>query len=90
MRRCVNFFCFQIGWDGPVVIEENLSAHVATLRLLSVGTDARLSTTVTVHTNVTTIKIPLRAYNGKLTKVSFLLVNEQKKNETKEKQGVSK
>lgn len=70
-------FYFQIGWDGPVVIEENLSAHVATLRLLSVGTDARLSTTVTVHTNVTTIKIPLRAYNGKLTKVSFLLAYEQ-------------
>ncbi|XP_042211085.1 transmembrane protein 131-like isoform X2 [Homarus americanus] len=59
---------FEIGWDGPVVVQEGQSAHVATLQLLSVGTDARLSTAITVHTNITTIKIPLRAYNGKLTK----------------------
>ncbi|KAK7077419.1 hypothetical protein SK128_018109, partial [Halocaridina rubra] len=59
---------FEIGWDGPVVVGEGLSAHVATLRLLSVGSDARVSTSITVHTNITTIKIPLCAYNGKLTK----------------------
>ncbi|XP_071538431.1 transmembrane protein 131 isoform X3 [Panulirus ornatus] len=59
---------FEIGWDGPVVVQEGHSAHVATLQLLSVGTDARLSTAITVHTNITTIKIPLMAYNGKLTK----------------------
>ncbi|XP_069954287.1 transmembrane protein 131 isoform X3 [Cherax quadricarinatus] len=59
---------FEIGWDGPVVVQEGQSAHVAVLQLLSVGTDARLSTVITVHTNITTIKIPLRAYNGKLTK----------------------
>ncbi|XP_064122093.1 transmembrane protein 131-like isoform X5 [Macrobrachium nipponense] len=59
---------FEIGWDGPVVVDEGQSAHVATLRLLSVGSDARMSTSITVHTNITTIKIPLCAYNGKLTK----------------------
>ncbi|XP_045617513.2 transmembrane protein 131 isoform X2 [Procambarus clarkii] len=59
---------FKIGWDGPVVVQEGQSVHVATLQLLSVGTDARLSTAITVHTNITTIKIPLRAYNGKLTR----------------------
>ncbi|KAK4301005.1 hypothetical protein Pmani_026827 [Petrolisthes manimaculis] len=59
---------FEIGWSGAVVVEEGESAHVATLQLLSVGTNARLSTAITVHTNITTIKIPLKAYNGKLTK----------------------
>lgn len=52
-----------------MVVPEGQSAHVATLQLLSVGTDAHLSTSITVHTNITSIKIPLKAYNGKLTKV---------------------
>lgn len=64
-----NPFSIQIGWGGSVVVAEGQSAHVATLQLLSVGTDARLSTSITVHTNITSIKIPLNAYNGKLTKV---------------------
>lgn len=64
-------FFMQIGWSGAVVVEEGESAHVATLQLLSVGTNSRLSTAITVHTNITTIKIPLKAYNGKLTKVGL-------------------
>ncbi|CAL4187748.1 unnamed protein product, partial [Meganyctiphanes norvegica] len=59
---------FEVGWDGPVVVGEGLSTQVATLRLLSVGTNDRIFTQVTVHTNITTIQIPLMAYNGKLTK----------------------
>ncbi|XP_076041632.1 transmembrane protein 131 isoform X2 [Oratosquilla oratoria] len=59
---------FQVTWTGPVVVGTGQSAVVAALRLLSIGSDLRLTTALTVHTNITNINIPLLAYNGKLTK----------------------
>lgn len=55
------------------MLGEGKEGVVATLQLLSRGSQLRLRTQLTVHTNITTVTIPLTAFNGRLTKVHMLL-----------------
>ncbi|XP_018006963.1 transmembrane protein 131 isoform X2 [Hyalella azteca] len=59
---------FKVVWWGEVVLQQGAQGVVASVQLLSVDSNLRLSSHVTIHTNITTVNIPLTAYNGRLTK----------------------
>ncbi|KAF2366200.1 Transmembrane protein 131-like [Trinorchestia longiramus] len=67
---------FKVVWWGEVVLQQGSQGVVGSLQLLSVGSNLRLSSHVTIHTNITTVNIPLIAYNGRLTKGFTSTVSE--------------
>lgn len=69
----------QVGLVGEVVLSEGGEGVVATLQLLSSGSHLSLNTQLTVHTNLTTVDIPVTAYNGRLTKVTIPITRDIRK-----------
>ena len=64
------FFFLQLNWWGPVVLAPGGSGVVGSLGLVAPHSHLSLATHLSVRTNLTTVALPLQAYNGKLSKAS--------------------